>query len=198
MRRSCSATAKSTTARCAPSSRQGFPPKRWPCSGRAATRRPTVFARSPRQCSSRSARRHCSQRPTRSPSASLRWCREQGLSVPGDLAIVGYDNTEAADFSSVPMTSVNYAAAEGQPARGRPHPVADGPDIAARSAGDADRPRACRSAIQLAAPGNRMATVSRRSKPSGKIGAGFKSSCRWRARTTPGACPAQGFGSAFR
>ena len=32
--------------------------------------------------------------------------------MPGDLAIVGYDNTEAADFSSVPMTSVNYAAAE--------------------------------------------------------------------------------------
>jgi LacI family transcriptional regulator len=43
---------------------------------------------------------------------ALRWCREQGLSVPGGLAIVGYDNTEAADFSSVPMTSVNYAAAE--------------------------------------------------------------------------------------
>ena len=43
---------------------------------------------------------------------ALRWCREQGLSVPGDLAIVGYDNTEAADFSSVPMTSINYAAAE--------------------------------------------------------------------------------------
>ena len=42
----------------------------------------------------------------------LRWCREQGISVPGDLAIVGYDNTEAADFSSVPITSINYAAAE--------------------------------------------------------------------------------------
>ena len=42
----------------------------------------------------------------------MRWCREQGLSVPGDLAIVGYDNTEAADFSSVPITSINYAAAE--------------------------------------------------------------------------------------
>ncbi|MFI0842987.1 LacI family DNA-binding transcriptional regulator [Mesorhizobium sp. IMUNJ 23232] len=42
----------------------------------------------------------------------LRWCREQGVSVPGDLAIVGYDNTEAADFSSVPMTSIDYAAAE--------------------------------------------------------------------------------------
>ena len=42
----------------------------------------------------------------------MRWCREQGISVPGDLAIVGYDNTEAADFSPVPITSINYAAAE--------------------------------------------------------------------------------------
>jgi LacI family transcriptional regulator len=42
----------------------------------------------------------------------MRWCREQGISVPGDLAIVGYDNTEAADFSAVPITSINYAAAE--------------------------------------------------------------------------------------
>ncbi|WP_353038788.1 LacI family DNA-binding transcriptional regulator [Mesorhizobium sp. M1300] len=43
---------------------------------------------------------------------ALRWCREQGVSVPGELGIVGYDNTEAADFSSVPITSINYAAAE--------------------------------------------------------------------------------------
>jgi LacI family transcriptional regulator len=43
---------------------------------------------------------------------ALRWCREQGVAVPGDLAIVGYDNTEAADFSSVPMTSINYAAGD--------------------------------------------------------------------------------------
>jgi LacI family transcriptional regulator, galactose operon repressor len=42
----------------------------------------------------------------------LRWCREQGVCVPDDLAIVGYDNTEAADFSSVPLTSINYAAAD--------------------------------------------------------------------------------------
>ena len=32
--------------------------------------------------------------------------------MPDDLAIVGYDNTEAADFSPVPITSINYAAAE--------------------------------------------------------------------------------------
>jgi LacI family transcriptional regulator len=42
----------------------------------------------------------------------LRWCRENGVSVPDDLAIVGYDNTEAADFSSVPLTSIDYAAAD--------------------------------------------------------------------------------------
>jgi LacI family transcriptional regulator len=43
---------------------------------------------------------------------AMRWCREQGISVPGDLAIVGYDNTEAADFSPVPITSINYAVAD--------------------------------------------------------------------------------------
>ena len=43
---------------------------------------------------------------------AMRWCLENGLSVPGDMAIVGYDNTEAAAFSAVPMTSVHYAADE--------------------------------------------------------------------------------------
>jgi LacI family transcriptional regulator len=42
----------------------------------------------------------------------LRWCREQGVAVPDDLAIVGYDNTEAADFSPVPITSIDYAVAQ--------------------------------------------------------------------------------------
>lgn len=41
---------------------------------------------------------------------ALHWCRENGIDVPGDLAIVGYDNTEAAEFCPVPMTSINYAA----------------------------------------------------------------------------------------
>lgn len=41
---------------------------------------------------------------------ALRWCRENGVSVPEDLAIVGYDNTELAEFGPVPMTTVNYAA----------------------------------------------------------------------------------------
>ncbi len=43
---------------------------------------------------------------------ALRWCRENGLAVPDDLAIVGYDNTEAAEFSAVPITSIDYAAGE--------------------------------------------------------------------------------------
>ena len=43
---------------------------------------------------------------------AMRWCREQGIAVPDDLAVVGYDNTEAADFSPVPITSINYAVAE--------------------------------------------------------------------------------------
>jgi LacI family transcriptional regulator len=43
---------------------------------------------------------------------AMRWCREQGISVPKDLAVVGYDNTEAADFSPVPITSIDYAVAD--------------------------------------------------------------------------------------
>lgn len=43
---------------------------------------------------------------------ALHWCRLNGVRVPGDLAIVGYDDTEAAEFCSVPMTSVHYAAEE--------------------------------------------------------------------------------------
>jgi LacI family transcriptional regulator len=43
---------------------------------------------------------------------AMRWCREQGIAVPQDLAVVGYDNTEAADFSPVPITSINYAVSE--------------------------------------------------------------------------------------
>ena len=43
---------------------------------------------------------------------ALRWCRERGISVPDDLAIMGYDNTEIAAFSALPLTTVNYAADE--------------------------------------------------------------------------------------
>ena len=40
----------------------------------------------------------------------LGWCRDHGLRVPEDMAIVGYDNIEAAAFTEVPLTTINYAA----------------------------------------------------------------------------------------
>jgi LacI family transcriptional regulator len=40
---------------------------------------------------------------------ALRWCQKHNLRVPDDLAIVGFDNIEFAEFASVPITSVNYA-----------------------------------------------------------------------------------------
>ncbi len=43
---------------------------------------------------------------------ALHWCREHGVDVPGDLAIIGYDNTEGAAYSVPPLTTVNYAADE--------------------------------------------------------------------------------------
>jgi LacI family transcriptional regulator len=45
-------------------------------------------------------------------AGALRWCREHGVNVPGELAIVGYDNTEIAEFNATPLTTVNYAADE--------------------------------------------------------------------------------------
>lgn len=40
----------------------------------------------------------------------LSWCRENNISVPQDLALVGYDNIEYGAFASPPLTTVNYAA----------------------------------------------------------------------------------------
>jgi LacI family transcriptional regulator len=42
----------------------------------------------------------------------LHWCRENGIAVPGDLAVVGYDNTEISRYGALPLTTVNYAADE--------------------------------------------------------------------------------------
>lgn len=43
---------------------------------------------------------------------ALHWCREKGVAVPADIAIVGYDNTEISRYGALPLTTVNYAADE--------------------------------------------------------------------------------------
>ena len=35
-------------------------------------------------------------------------CRDRGIAVPKDLAIVGYDNLEEAAFAEVPLTTIAY------------------------------------------------------------------------------------------
>jgi LacI family transcriptional regulator len=40
----------------------------------------------------------------------LAWCRDNGIGVPGAMAVVGYDNIEAAEFAEVPLTTIHYAA----------------------------------------------------------------------------------------
>ncbi len=42
----------------------------------------------------------------------LHWCRENGVAVPEDMAVMGYDNTEVSAYGAVPLTTVNYAADE--------------------------------------------------------------------------------------
>ena len=40
---------------------------------------------------------------------ALRWCQINKMSVPDDMAFVGFDNIEFTQFSWVPLSSVNYA-----------------------------------------------------------------------------------------
>lgn len=40
---------------------------------------------------------------------ALRWCFKHKLRVPDDLAIVGMDNIELAEYATVPLSSVSYA-----------------------------------------------------------------------------------------
>ena len=39
---------------------------------------------------------------------ALRWTQKNGLQVPEDVAIVGFDNIEFAEHAATPLTSVNY------------------------------------------------------------------------------------------
>lgn len=38
----------------------------------------------------------------------LRWCQENGVTVPRDVAVFGFDNIEYAEYASVPLSSVDY------------------------------------------------------------------------------------------
>jgi LacI family transcriptional regulator len=40
---------------------------------------------------------------------AVRWCIENDISIPEDVAIVGFDNSEASEFCSVPLTTIHYA-----------------------------------------------------------------------------------------
>jgi LacI family transcriptional regulator len=43
---------------------------------------------------------------------ALRACRDLGLDVPRDMAIVGFDDIEASNYAPVPLTTVHYGADE--------------------------------------------------------------------------------------
>ncbi len=39
---------------------------------------------------------------------AMSWCLKQGLAIPRDVSLVGFDDIEAVKYSPVPLTSVNY------------------------------------------------------------------------------------------
>ena len=40
---------------------------------------------------------------------ALSWCQKHDLRVPDDVAIIGFDNIEYAEYAAVPLSTVNYA-----------------------------------------------------------------------------------------
>jgi LacI family transcriptional regulator len=43
---------------------------------------------------------------------AMKWCKEQGMKVPGDIAIVGFDGLDMSRYAEVPLTTVVYNAEE--------------------------------------------------------------------------------------
>ena len=43
---------------------------------------------------------------------ALRWALNNGLRVPEDVAIVGFDNIQFAEHAVIPISSINYAIEE--------------------------------------------------------------------------------------
>lgn len=39
---------------------------------------------------------------------ALRWCQRHGVNVPGDVALIGFDNLDISEFFATPLSSVNY------------------------------------------------------------------------------------------
>ncbi|WP_180900544.1 LacI family DNA-binding transcriptional regulator [Martelella soudanensis] len=39
---------------------------------------------------------------------AVRWCQRQGLRIPEDVALIGFDNLEMSEFLSTPLSSVSY------------------------------------------------------------------------------------------
>ena len=56
---------------------------------------------------------------------ALRACQLAGVAVPDDLAIVGFDNIEFAEYATTPLSSVNYAVRHSRAARRRAAARAD-------------------------------------------------------------------------
>ena len=41
---------------------------------------------------------------------ALRWCLENAVNVPDEVAVIGFDNIDFAEYASVPLSTINYAA----------------------------------------------------------------------------------------